>query len=160
MKKVDFEFQNFVICFKNSLLENKANISKKDIEWCRTFFISSNEIYNELYLAMDDLIHHNQNNTISYSQFLQLIISISHIIREYGNVYDIVRLEDLIILVEFTVFTLIEYNIIYVPDDMKPEIESMIKHSVVLLRTNMIVEKTKTFYDNILNLFHSCMHCC
>jgi hypothetical protein len=66
-----------------------------------------------------------------------------------------------LILVEFIIYVLIDYNIILVPDNLKPHVKIMIKNSIDLLEMNLvlieeIVEKEK---KNCFNFFRKLFFC-
>jgi hypothetical protein len=173
------KLKNTVIVSINKCLENNTHgLSTKELELCKTFISSAIKLHDDIVTLILTLNFSNGNVDISHIDIPMVVLSISNIVTDNYNTCDALKKcvyltvnnkeeeqPNLLVLVQFILMTLIEYNIIFVPSDLKPTITTLIKYSIQLLETTLptiekMVEHDKKmcyrFFVNIFSKFTSC----
>ena len=131
--------------FTKSIIDNKQNLNPVEINTVKTFLATSFDIST----SISSIISKYETNTITYVSILELIISLTNIVKNNSLLNQITGKQSVFLMIQFILFTLIDYNLIPVPDTLKHDIEEFIEHSLNILDTNLetienVISKTES----------------
>ena len=160
------------VSINKSLSNNDQNLTNAELELCKTFVSSASKLHDDISSLILSLNFSNGNVDICHLDVPMVILSIGNIITDNYNACNALKKclsinvkntegepPNLLVLVQFILTTLIDYNIIFVPSDFKPTINTLIKYSIQLLEMTLptiekvVEEEKKTCYRFFLSLF-------
>ena len=153
--------KQIVEAITQSLNNNPQNFKHSDLELCKNVFNSIQDIYDDLHNIVISIHETNGSLDIMHTDIPKIMLSISNIIKKYStenNVFKSLTFSNnsppnLLVIVEFIITSLIDCNIIIVPDNLKPAVKTLIKNSIDLLEMNLVLieeiveEEKKRFLD-------------
>ena len=119
--------------FTKSIIDNKQNLNPVEINTVKTFLATSFDIST----SISSIISKYETNTITSVRILELIISLTKIVKNNSLLNQITGKQSVFLMIQFILFTLIDYNLIPVPDTLKHDLEEFIEHSLNILDTNL-----------------------
>jgi len=131
--------------FTKSIAENKQQLSVDELNTVKTFLATSFDIST----SITSLISKYETNTITHVSILELILILTKIVKNNSLLNQITRKESVFLIIQFILFSLIDYDLIPIPDSLKHDLEEFIEHSLNLLDTNLetienIITETET----------------
>jgi len=119
--------------FTKSIIDNKQGLTPEELTIIKTFLATSFEISTSIL----SLITKYETYPITHITFLELILFLTNVVKNNSLLNEIKKKESVFLIIQFILFTLIDYDLIPIPESLKDELEELIEHSLNLLDTNL-----------------------
>lgn len=137
--------------FTKSIIDNKQHLTPDELNIIKIFLATSFEISTSILT----LVSKYETQPITHINMLELILFLTNLVKNNSLLNQIKKKESIFLIIQFILFTLIDYDLIPIPESLKDELEELIEYSLKLLDTNLeIIE------DAIIKTEISCIKYC
>lgn len=138
VKTIESEYLEFITKLNSNLESNKFNLEPEQINFIKSFIILSPNAFNQII----DEIQILKNSNFDIHEIPKLILIVANVFKSISIKNNTVKAENIITLIKVTLDTIIESNILPLPEIEKNIIEYIINHSLDLLSMNILpIEK-------------------
>ena len=138
VQKIQDEYLEFTTILNSNLESNKFNLEPEQLNWIKTFIVLSPNTFNQII----DEIQVLKTDNFDIHEIPKLIFLVANVVKTISIKNDMVKPENIITLIKISLDTILESDILPLPDIDKSIIEYIINHSLDLLSMNILpIEK-------------------